>query len=65
MLVEVEQKEVGKVKIAGSPIRLSETPGEVLSGAPLLGEHTEDVLTSLLKLSKDEILSLREEGVIN
>ena len=65
MLVEVEQKEVGKVKIAGSPIRLSETPGEVHSGAPLLGEHTEDVLTSLLNLSTDEILSLREEGVIN
>jgi CoA:oxalate CoA-transferase len=65
MLVEVEQKEVGRVKIAGSPFRLSETPGEVLSGAPVLGEHTEEVLTSVLKLSQSEILSLRQEGVIN
>jgi CoA:oxalate CoA-transferase len=65
MLVEVEQKEVGKVKIAGSPIRLSETPGKVRSGAPVLGEHTEEVLTTILKLSQSEIVSLRKEGVIN
>jgi CoA:oxalate CoA-transferase len=65
MLVEIEQKEVGRVKIAGSPFRLSETPGKVHSGAPVLGEHTEELLTSVLKLSQSEILSLREEGVIN
>ncbi len=65
MLVEVEQKEVGKVKMAGSPFRLSETPGKVYCGAPVLGEHTEQVLASLLKLSQDEILALRKEGVIN
>jgi CoA:oxalate CoA-transferase len=65
MLVDVEQSDVGKVKIAGSPYRLSETPGTVRSGAPVLGEHTEEVLTSILKISHAEILSLREEGVIN
>ena len=65
MLVEVEQKEVGKVKITGSPIRLSETPGKVRSGAPVLGEHTEEVLITILKLSQSEIATLRKEGVIN
>lgn len=65
MLVEIEQKGVGKMKIAGSSIRLSETPGQVYSGAPVLGEHTEEVLTSVLKLSPSQILSLRKEGVIN
>lgn len=65
MLVEIEQKGIGKMKIAGSPIRLSETPGRVYQGAPMLGEHTAEILASLLKKTKTEILSLKNEGVIN
>jgi CoA:oxalate CoA-transferase len=65
MLVEIEQKGIGRMKIAGSPLRLSETPGRVYKGAPVLGEHTEEILTSLLKKTKTEIQSLRAEGVIN
>jgi CoA:oxalate CoA-transferase len=65
MLVEIEQKGIGKMKIAGSPFRLSETPGRVYCGAPSLGEHTEEILASLLKKTKREIQSLRDEGVIN
>jgi CoA:oxalate CoA-transferase len=65
MLVEIEQRGVGKMKIAGSPLRLSLTPGEVYNGAPLLGEHTEQVLTSVLNFSPREITALKEEGVIN
>jgi CoA:oxalate CoA-transferase len=65
MLVEIDQKEVGKIKIAGSPIRLSETPGTVYRSAPALGEHTAEILSSWLKKTKTEIASLRKEGVIN
>jgi len=65
MLVEIEQKGIGKMKIAGSPIRLSETPGRVYQGAPSLGEHTAEILASVLKKTESEILSLRDEGVIN
>ena len=65
MLVEIDQKGIGKMKIAGSPLRLSETPGRVYQGAPALGEHTEALLTSILKKSQSEILALRNEGVIN
>jgi CoA:oxalate CoA-transferase len=65
MLVEIEQKGIGKMNIAGSPIRLSETPGRVYGGAPVLGEHTEEILTSILKMSQPEILALRKEGAIN
>jgi CoA:oxalate CoA-transferase len=64
MLVEIEQRGVGKMKIAGSPLRLSLTPGDVYSGAPLLGEHTEEILANVLKLSAQEISALKEEGVI-
>jgi CoA:oxalate CoA-transferase len=65
MLVEIEQKGIGKMKIAGSPLRLSETPGKVYRGAPLLGEHTAEILKSLLKKTEAEILALRKKGAIN
>jgi len=65
MLVEIEQSGIGSMKIAGSPLHLSETPGRVYHGAPSLGQHTEEVLTSLLKKTPPEISLLRQEGVIN
>lgn len=65
MLVELDQPIAGKVKVAGSPIRLSETPGRVYSHAPLLGEHTEDVLKEILGYSEEEIKELDAEGAIN
>ncbi len=65
MLVEIEQTGIGRMKIAGSPFRLSETPGRVYRGAPSLGEDTEEILFSLLKVPRSEIQSLRNNGVIN
>lgn len=44
MLVEVEQPGSDPVRVAGSPIKLSRTPAGVRGRAPLLGEHTEEVL---------------------
>jgi CoA:oxalate CoA-transferase len=65
MLVEIEQKGIGKMRIAGSPFRLSETPGRVCRGAPVLGENSEEILGSVLKKTKAEIELLKAEGVIN
>lgn len=64
MIVEVEHPKAGKVKITDSPIKLSLTPGKVEKASPLLGQHTEDILSELLRFSKEEIGSLRREGVI-
>jgi CoA:oxalate CoA-transferase len=64
MIVDVDQPEVGRLTIAGSPFRLSETPGEVVSPAPLLGEHTEEILSALLGYSKDKIAELLKEKVV-
>ncbi|MEI7784363.1 MAG: CoA transferase [Betaproteobacteria bacterium] len=45
MLVEVEQPHSSKkLTIAGVPIKMSETPGSVRTRAPMLGEHTREVL---------------------
>ncbi len=65
MLVTVDQPDVGPVRIAGSPIRLSETPGRVESPAPLLGEHSEEVLRTVLGYDPERIAALKSEGVIN
>ena len=65
MLAEIDQPAVGKMRIVGSPIRLSETPGEVYAPAPLLGQHTEEVLREVLGYSQGEIDGLKEAGIIN
>jgi CoA:oxalate CoA-transferase len=65
MLVTVDQPDVGPVRIAGSPIRLSETPGRVENPAPLLGEHSEEVLRTVLGYDRTRIEALKAEGVIN
>jgi CoA:oxalate CoA-transferase len=64
MLVEIEQPGAGRVQIAGSPIRLSETPGEVYAPAPRLGEHSEAVLREILDCPEGEVAALRRAGVI-
>ena len=65
MLVEIDQPRVGKMRIAASPIRMSETPGEVYAPAPLLGQHTDEVLKALLGYDDETIAQLKKEGVIN
>lgn len=65
MLVEIDQPQMGRIKIVGSPLRLSATPGEVYAPAPLMGEHSAEILKNLLKYSDEEVTALAEAGVIN
>jgi crotonobetainyl-CoA:carnitine CoA-transferase CaiB-like acyl-CoA transferase len=62
-VVEVEHSRVGKTKAVGLPIKFSETPGGVRRGAPVLGEHTDEVLASL-GYSAERIAALRAEGAV-
>ncbi|WP_163271789.1 CaiB/BaiF CoA transferase family protein [Chelativorans alearense] len=64
MLVPVEQPGIeAKVVIANTPIHMSGTPGGVRHRAPLLGEHTDDVL-GRFGFSPAEIDTLRECGAV-
>lgn len=54
----------GTVPQVASPIRLSATPVEYRRAPPLLGEHTLEVLTSVLGLSDAEVMQLHEAGVL-
>ena len=48
----------------GFPFRASATPASIRRPAPLLGEHTAEVLTDLLGLSPAEVAALAEAGAI-
>jgi len=65
MFVALNDPDFGKVKVVGIPFKLSETPSEIRTTAPKLGEHTEEILFSLLNYSKEEIAELKEQGVIH
>jgi formyl-CoA transferase len=62
MVVELEHPVEGTVKALGIPVKLSETPGTIRRAAPLLGEHTEEVLAEA-GLGAEEIAALRDAGV--
>ena len=64
MLVESEHPVAGSVRIVGVPVKLSETPGRVREPAPLLGQHTDQVLREYLGISEQEIAALRQAGAI-
>ena len=64
MIREVEHPVAGKMKVIGSPINLSETPAEINSPAPLLGQHTELVLKDILNLTEAQIAELKKKNVI-
>ena len=59
-----EGAEGGVVKVIANPVRLSETPADYRISPPLLGEHTEEVLSEILGLGAAEIAGLKERGVV-
>jgi formyl-CoA transferase len=64
MTLETEHASAGTVKLTGFPYKFSQTPAEIHRPPPMLGEHTEEVLTSLLDYSSEGVASLRDKGSI-
>lgn len=63
MVVEVEHPTLGTLKALGPVVKLSDTPARVVSAAPDLGQHTDEVLLEL-GVGAQEIDALRAEGVL-
>ena len=63
MIVEVDHPTIGRLRMAGLPIKLSANPGSVKAPPPLLGEHSRQVLAGL-GLSQERIDALVQSGVI-
>jgi formyl-CoA transferase/CoA:oxalate CoA-transferase len=64
MLVELEHATVGTLKMTGTPLKFSDTPGSIRTPPPRLGEHTTAVLAADLGLDDRRIDELRSKGVI-
>jgi crotonobetainyl-CoA:carnitine CoA-transferase CaiB-like acyl-CoA transferase len=64
MVIEVDHPKAGRTRALGLPIKFSATPGAVTRAAPLLGQHTREILASL-GYSDAEIERLRGEGAVH
>jgi crotonobetainyl-CoA:carnitine CoA-transferase CaiB-like acyl-CoA transferase len=62
--VELEHPLAGRVAHEGVVAHLHDTPGRLWRPAPLLGQHTDELLTELLGLVPAELAALRTEGVL-
>ena len=63
MVVDLIHPGAGPIKALGVPVKLSDTPGAVDRAAPLLGQHTAEILTEL-GYSRAEQRELEAKGVI-
>ncbi|HET9924708.1 MAG TPA: CaiB/BaiF CoA-transferase family protein [Methylomirabilota bacterium] len=64
MFVELDHPIYGPLTTTGTPLKLSETPGQLRWLAPMPGEHNEEVFVGLLGHSRDDLARWRAEGVI-
>jgi crotonobetainyl-CoA:carnitine CoA-transferase CaiB-like acyl-CoA transferase len=62
--MELPHPTAGKVSLVRSPMRFSETPVAHNAPPPTLGQHTDEVLSSLLGKNPSEIARLRSEGIV-
>jgi len=64
MYVELDHPKRGKWHNVGMPIKLSNSQVDI-ERSPLLGEHTDDVLSNVLEMSADEIARFKEAGAFS
>lgn len=64
MVVDVEHVLGGTMKLLGNPIKFSRTTAETYRSPPVLGGDTGDILERKVGLSKEEMASLIEQGIV-
>jgi succinate--hydroxymethylglutarate CoA-transferase len=65
MVTEVEHPACGPIKLVNTPIKYSEATPGVRTPPPTLGQHTEEILGSVLEYGAEDIARLKDEGVIS
>jgi crotonobetainyl-CoA:carnitine CoA-transferase CaiB-like acyl-CoA transferase len=63
MVVDMSHPVEGVIHGLGIPVKLSETPGRIRRAAPLLGQHTDEVLERC-GYTREQIVGLRERGAV-
>jgi 2-methylfumaryl-CoA isomerase len=64
MFAEVEQPGIGRYLVPGSPLEFDHSPRQAPTRAPVLGEHTDEVLGTVLGLGDGEIGALRDKKIV-
>ncbi|MDB5375157.1 MAG: L-carnitine dehydratase/bile acid-inducible protein [Belnapia sp.] len=64
MVVEMPHASGEMVKVIANPVKLSATPPDYRSAAPVLGQHTDEILGGLLGMAEGEIAALRAKGIL-
>ena len=64
MVVDVDHPTAGRIRLPGIPVKFAATPARVQGPPPLLGQHTDEILHTLLGLDEPEIAALRAAGVV-
>ena len=66
MRIEMDHPKAGsgKVPLIGNPLKMSATPPQYRQAPPVLGEHTDEVLSEVLGLDEAKILALRQVGTV-
>ena len=64
LFVEVEHPEAGTLKFPSTPCLFSRTPWQLRRYAPHLGEHNEAIFCNRMGISKQEVLELKQKGVV-
>ena len=64
MRTQALHSSLGEINLLGSPLKLSETPGEVGRAPPVLGEDTDQVLREVLGYEDSTISALQADGVV-
>jgi len=62
--IEIDHPEMGRAKYPGAPYRLSVTPWQIDRYAPSLGEHNEEIYCNRLGYCKEDLVKMRQAGVI-
>jgi formyl-CoA transferase len=63
-IVEVDHPERGKYVSVGNPIKLSDSPTEVMR-SPLLGEHTDEILRQVLGFTDHQVADIHDSGALD
>jgi crotonobetainyl-CoA:carnitine CoA-transferase CaiB-like acyl-CoA transferase len=64
LVLDVDDANVGNLRLLGIPFRFSETPASIRYRPPMLGEHTEQILRQELGCSDQQIAQLRDAGAV-
>jgi succinate--hydroxymethylglutarate CoA-transferase len=65
MILELKHSKIDSFRTLASPLKMHGTPNSVRYAPPTLGEHTDEVLSKYLHLSRTELIELKNKKVIN